>query len=166
MQSKNEFSTLVEFWGALELCAGLVEIDGLAQSALVILKACSAQSGLARVHVSCAAKCQAFSQLQPPLRLYSLDVQLGFNPKTINSSSWDPPSPTEILGTGPCRLLPNLSLFNWLSLITTIPSAPYSNALFKMPSRNPTGFDINEFKAAAHPRSVWAKKDPWARQSV
>ncbi|RDH35103.1 NADH-ubiquinone oxidoreductase B12 subunit family-domain-containing protein [Aspergillus welwitschiae] len=28
---------------------------------------------------------------------------------------------------------------------------------------NPTGFDINEFKAAAHPRSAWAKKDPWAR---
>jgi hypothetical protein len=35
-----------------------------------------------------------------------------------------------------------------------------------MPARNPTGFDINEFKAAASPRSVWAKKDPWARQYV
>ncbi|QKX61032.1 uncharacterized protein TRUGW13939_08178 [Talaromyces rugulosus] len=35
-----------------------------------------------------------------------------------------------------------------------------------MPSRNPTGFDINEFKAAANPRSVWAKKDPWARHEA
>jgi hypothetical protein len=35
-----------------------------------------------------------------------------------------------------------------------------------MPTRNPTGFDINEFKAAASPSSVWAKKDPWARQYV
>ncbi|KAF3400752.1 hypothetical protein DPV78_005921 [Talaromyces pinophilus] len=35
-----------------------------------------------------------------------------------------------------------------------------------MSSRNPTGFDLNEFKAAAHPRSVWAKKDPWARHEA
>lgn len=32
-----------------------------------------------------------------------------------------------------------------------------------MAGTNPTGFDIKEFKAAASPRSVWAKKDPWAR---
>lgn len=35
-----------------------------------------------------------------------------------------------------------------------------------MTGRNPTGFDINEFKAAANPRSVWAKNDPWARKYV
>ncbi|OKL57705.1 hypothetical protein UA08_07067 [Talaromyces atroroseus] len=35
-----------------------------------------------------------------------------------------------------------------------------------MSARNPTGFDIKEFKAAAHPRSVWAKKDPWARHEA
>ncbi|PYH86465.1 NADH-ubiquinone oxidoreductase B12 subunit [Aspergillus uvarum CBS 121591] len=32
-----------------------------------------------------------------------------------------------------------------------------------MARTSPTGFDVNEFKAAAHPRSTWAKKDPWAR---
>ncbi|KAG5301081.1 NADH-ubiquinone oxidoreductase [Histoplasma ohiense] len=32
-----------------------------------------------------------------------------------------------------------------------------------MPPANPTGFDMKTFKAAAHPRSSWAKKDPWAR---
>ncbi|KAL1974521.1 hypothetical protein VTN31DRAFT_4725 [Thermomyces dupontii] len=35
-----------------------------------------------------------------------------------------------------------------------------------MTGRNPTGFDINEFKAAANPRSVWAKNDPWARNEA
>ena len=28
---------------------------------------------------------------------------------------------------------------------------------------NPTGFDLNKFKAAAHPRSEWARRDPWGR---
>ncbi|KAL2793831.1 NADH-ubiquinone oxidoreductase B12 subunit family-domain-containing protein [Aspergillus germanicus] len=32
-----------------------------------------------------------------------------------------------------------------------------------MPAHNPTGFDVNEFKAAAHPRSVYAKRSPWTR---
>lgn len=36
----------------------------------------------------------------------------------------------------------------------------------KMPARNPTGFDINQFKAAASPSSVYAKRDPWARKYV
>lgn len=31
---------------------------------------------------------------------------------------------------------------------------------------NPTGFDISEFKRAASPRSVYAKRDPWARKYV
>lgn len=35
-----------------------------------------------------------------------------------------------------------------------------------MPTRNPTGFDIGQFKAAASPSSVYAKRDPWARQYV
>lgn len=35
-----------------------------------------------------------------------------------------------------------------------------------MPARNPTGFDINQFKAAASPSSVYAKRDPWARKYV
>ncbi len=35
-----------------------------------------------------------------------------------------------------------------------------------MPTRNPTGFDINQFKAAASPSSVYAKRDPWARKYV
>jgi len=33
-----------------------------------------------------------------------------------------------------------------------------------MPARNPTGFDINQLKAAASPNSIWAKRDPWARK--
>lgn len=33
-----------------------------------------------------------------------------------------------------------------------------------MPTNNPTGFSISEFKAAASPRSVWAQRDPWARK--
>ncbi|KAF9887330.1 hypothetical protein FE257_010325 [Aspergillus nanangensis] len=32
-----------------------------------------------------------------------------------------------------------------------------------MPAQNPTGFSISEFKAAASPRSAYAKRDPWAR---
>lgn len=28
---------------------------------------------------------------------------------------------------------------------------------------NPTGFDLREFKAAASPRSAYARRDPWAR---
>jgi hypothetical protein len=36
----------------------------------------------------------------------------------------------------------------------------------KMPARNPTGFDVGQFKAAASPSSVWAKRDPWARKYV
>ncbi|KAK1145704.1 hypothetical protein N8T08_003940 [Aspergillus melleus] len=32
-----------------------------------------------------------------------------------------------------------------------------------MAVQNPTGFDIKEFKAAASPKSVYAKRDPWAR---
>lgn len=32
-----------------------------------------------------------------------------------------------------------------------------------MSAQNPTGFDIKEFKAAASPKSVYAKRDPWAR---
>jgi hypothetical protein len=35
-----------------------------------------------------------------------------------------------------------------------------------MSSRNPTGFDIKQFKAAASPSSVFAKRDPWARKYV
>ncbi|KAJ5089222.1 hypothetical protein N7532_007906 [Penicillium argentinense] len=35
-----------------------------------------------------------------------------------------------------------------------------------MPARNPTGFDINQFKAAASPSSIWAKRDPWARNEA
>ncbi|EYE90356.1 NADH dehydrogenase [ubiquinone] 1 beta subcomplex subunit 3 [Aspergillus ruber CBS 135680] len=31
---------------------------------------------------------------------------------------------------------------------------------------NPTGFDISEFKRAASPRSVYAKRDPWARNEI
>lgn len=33
-----------------------------------------------------------------------------------------------------------------------------------MPTNNPTGFSIAEFKAAASPRSFYAKQDPWARK--
>lgn len=33
-----------------------------------------------------------------------------------------------------------------------------------MPARNVTGFDISQLKAAAHPNSIWAKRDPWARK--
>lgn len=33
-----------------------------------------------------------------------------------------------------------------------------------MAAPNPTGFDINEFKRAASPRSVYARRDPWARK--
>ncbi|KAK2786493.1 hypothetical protein FQN52_007798 [Onygenales sp. PD_12] len=32
-----------------------------------------------------------------------------------------------------------------------------------MAAPNPTGFDMKTYKAAAHPRSTWAKRDPWAR---
>ncbi|KAL5336531.1 NADH-ubiquinone oxidoreductase B12 subunit family-domain-containing protein [Aspergillus crustosus] len=35
-----------------------------------------------------------------------------------------------------------------------------------MPAPNPTGFDVNEFKAAASSRSVYAKRDPWARHET
>ncbi|OXV10223.1 hypothetical protein Egran_02018 [Elaphomyces granulatus] len=35
-----------------------------------------------------------------------------------------------------------------------------------MAPRNLTGFDMKEFKAAASPSSVWAKKDPWARNET
>ncbi|KAJ9206363.1 hypothetical protein DTO166G4_1240 [Paecilomyces variotii] len=35
-----------------------------------------------------------------------------------------------------------------------------------MVHRNPTGFDMKEFKAAASPNSIWAKKDPWARHET
>lgn len=35
-----------------------------------------------------------------------------------------------------------------------------------MPTRNPTGFDINEFKAAASPKSAYARRDPWVRKYV
>ncbi|BDD62175.1 hypothetical protein MPDQ_008096 [Monascus purpureus] len=35
-----------------------------------------------------------------------------------------------------------------------------------MPSQNPTGFNIQEFKAAASPTSTWAKRDPWARNEA
>ncbi|CAI7676427.1 hypothetical protein N7533_006055 [Penicillium manginii] len=35
-----------------------------------------------------------------------------------------------------------------------------------MPARNVTGFDITQLKAAAHPNSIWAKRDPWARNEA
>ncbi|KAJ5388550.1 hypothetical protein N7509_011091 [Penicillium cosmopolitanum] len=35
-----------------------------------------------------------------------------------------------------------------------------------MPARNVTGFDISQLKAAAHPNSIWAKRDPWARNET
>ncbi|KXG50055.1 NADH:ubiquinone oxidoreductase, B12 subunit [Penicillium griseofulvum] len=35
-----------------------------------------------------------------------------------------------------------------------------------MPAHNPTGFDLAQFKAAASPSSVWAKRDPWARNET
>lgn len=33
-----------------------------------------------------------------------------------------------------------------------------------MPARNPTGFDMAQFKAAASPSSAFAKRDPWVRK--
>lgn len=37
---------------------------------------------------------------------------------------------------------------------------------FTMSARNPTGFDLKQFKAAASPSSSFAKRDPWARKYV
>ncbi|KAL2818173.1 NADH-ubiquinone oxidoreductase B12 subunit family-domain-containing protein [Aspergillus cavernicola] len=34
------------------------------------------------------------------------------------------------------------------------------------PASNPTGFNPSEFKAAASPRSVYAKRDPWVRHEA
>ena len=48
-------------------------------------------------------------------------------------------------------------------------SLPTSLSLANLPTmgpRNPTGFDMAEFKAAASPKSAWAKRDPWARKYV
>ncbi|RMJ27976.1 hypothetical protein PHISP_01173 [Aspergillus sp. HF37] len=35
-----------------------------------------------------------------------------------------------------------------------------------MAPQNPTGFDMRELKRAASPSSVWAKRDPWARNEI
>ncbi|KAI1926119.1 hypothetical protein LOZ58_000904 [Ophidiomyces ophidiicola] len=31
---------------------------------------------------------------------------------------------------------------------------------------NPTGFDLQTFKAASNPKSIWAQKDPWKRREA
>jgi hypothetical protein len=47
------------------------------------------------------------------------------------------------------------------SHLRSLPVFPFSSVT--MPTRNPTGFDIGQFKAAASPSSVYAKRDPWVR---
>lgn len=41
---------------------------------------------------------------------------------------------------------------------------PDRGSLSTMPARNPTGFDMAQFKAAASPSSAFAKRDPWVRK--
>lgn len=75
-----------------------------------------------------------------------------------------------ILPSAPLRL--HVLTFLWLHLRFPV-RALRSLVLLRialtfaiMPARNPTGFDMAQFKAAASPSSVYAKRDPWARKYV
>lgn len=62
---------------------------------------------------------------------------------------------------------PSLALHTSLnSLPPMVDSLSFQSPLKSptMPARNVTGFDISQLKAAAHPNSIWAKRDPWARK--
>lgn len=74
-----------------------------------------------------------------------------------------PPRRTAIDRT--CKKAPTLFKLFYFFLSISKPLT-YTHPTTMMPTRNPTGFDINEFKAAASPRSVYAKRDPWARKYV
>ena len=56
--------------------------------------------------------------------------------------------------------------FNEPEIIPSYLPYPQPSRRTIMPTRNPTGFDISEFKAAASPKSAYARRDPWARKYV
>lgn len=71
---------------------------------------------------------------------------------------FDSPPPTIVL-SDPADSGANLLHSPSLALYPTVRLPSTST----MSAQNPTGFDIKEFKAAASPKSVYAKRDPWAR---
>lgn len=96
--------------------------------------------------------------LAPP-RASSRPVQLHLcSPLRLSATSSLANCSSESTEFVPCPFVAYLYAYQ----ISQYPSTVHQTST--MAPRNPTGFDMREFKAAASPSSVWAKRDPWARK--